>query len=133
MISTQPFSLHEHRKTKSGLAPTYGNVSSTNNPLSLNLMSLYFSSINSVKVFAASIFHISTIFQSRKIWLNKNQSWNFLVQGPHVNCITTTFFYFSHLVTTAWAFEPVIRHLRYPNQCWFSLWPIVNQWFQYFS
>ena len=31
-----------------------------------------------------------------------------------------------NFVTTSWAFEAVRRHLRYSNQCPFSLWPIVS-------
>ena len=92
----KPFPNMKTEKILSGLAPTYGNVSSTNSPQSLNLMPLMFLLDKFNESVCCLYFHISAICKSSNIWFNKNQSQNFVVEEPHVNCTTTNFFYFSH-------------------------------------
>ena len=86
------------------------------------LMSACFPMINSMKVFAASISICLPYFRAGIFVLGKTSPEMFWFKD-HILTISPLLVI---SVTTSWAFEAVIRHLRYSSQCLFSLCPIVS-------
>ena len=89
-------------------------------------MSLCFPLINSMKVSSASISISLPYFRLGIFGLTKTSHDVFWFKHHMLTVPPPPFSTLVILVTTSWAFEAVIRHLRYSNQCSFSLWPIVS-------
>ena len=97
-----------------------------NSPQSLYLMSVCFTLINLMKVFAASISISLPYFRAGIFDLTKTNPDIFWFKDHILTVPPPPFSTLVIFVTSSWAFEAVIRHLRYSSQCSFSLWSIVS-------